>query len=107
MLGCIVFFENKSKLKKKMKFALNFEAHISESGSPVQNLHSAKYWSYVSVYLTKRTFDRDVQYKSEPICWPFPQSGNKEKCSKRPCIFANLAVLYGNVIHISFLPLAE
>ena len=37
-------------LTKKIKFAQNFEAHISEFGSPNQNSHSAKYLSYVIVY---------------------------------------------------------
>ena len=34
----------------KLKLAQNFEAHISEYGSPNQKSHSAKFVSYVSVY---------------------------------------------------------
>ena len=38
----MVSLKKKSKFDKK-KFAQKFEAHISESGSPNQKSHSAKY----------------------------------------------------------------
>ena len=46
MLTCSYgFYENKSKIDKKSKFAQNFEARMSEFGFPNQKPHSAKYLS--------------------------------------------------------------